>query len=71
MGKPAAVVTAVAAAPAPVRLTLRTPYKAVWGARLNLWLPLHESSSQAVVLALARHGWLMRGVKTITTAAPG
>jgi DNA-binding transcriptional MocR family regulator len=27
---------------------------------LNLWLPLPDSS-QAAVLALARHGWLVRG----------
>ncbi|MDN2672685.1 transcriptional regulator PtsJ [Janthinobacterium sp. SUN026] len=36
---------------------------------LNLWLPL-PGSSQAAVLALARHGWLVRGGEAFGVQAP-
>ncbi|HDS1367965.1 TPA: transcriptional regulator PtsJ [Stenotrophomonas maltophilia] len=36
---------------------------------LNLWLPLSESS-QAIVLALARHGWLVRGGESFGVQTP-
>ena len=36
---------------------------------LNLWLPL-PGASQAVVLALARHGWLVRGGEAFGVQAP-
>ena len=36
---------------------------------LNLWLPLPDSS-QAAVLALARHGWLVRGGEAFGVQAP-
>ena len=36
---------------------------------LNLWLPL-PGASQAAVLALARHGWLVRGGESFGVQAP-